>query len=367
MPSGVKNYDVSIDNGATVYTTTVGPVTSVTVTGRTASTAHQCRVRARDNAGNVSAWSTAVTVTTAASSGDTTAPTVPTGLGSSSITQTGATVSWTASTDAVGVTKYQVEVNSVVLADESTSLSRSLSGLTANTLQSVRVRAGDAAGNFSAWTTAHTFTTLSSGGGGGGTPLAAYALNEGTGTTSADAIGTRHLTVVSTAWNATGKNGAALNSSATLTTVPSNSGLQTAQRTLMFWAKSNSTSDTTSRWIVQFYISGSDTAAFGIGWIGGNLYCRGRVGGSNVNLTEAQADQTTYHHFALTYDGSTLRAYKDGVQWASSPLTGTLDAADTIRIADNASGGSTTTIDDLRFYSTALDATAIQAAMTTPV
>lgn len=42
--------------------------------------------------------------------GDTTAPTVPTGVNVSAIGATTATVSWTPSTDAVGVTGYEVEV-----------------------------------------------------------------------------------------------------------------------------------------------------------------------------------------------------------------------------------------------------------------
>ena len=54
MPSGVKNYDVSLDGGATVYTTVTAPTTSVTITGRAPETEYTCCVRARDNAGNVS-------------------------------------------------------------------------------------------------------------------------------------------------------------------------------------------------------------------------------------------------------------------------------------------------------------------------
>jgi len=363
MPSGVKNYDVSIDNGATVYTVVTAPTTAVTITGRTPSTVHQCRVRARDNAGNVSAWSTAVAVTTAASGGDTTAPTVPTGLGSSGITQTGATVAWTASTDAVGVTKYQVEVNGVTLGDESTSLSRALTGLTAATLQSVRVRAGDAAGNFSAWTTAHTFTTLSSGGGGGGTPLAAYAFNEGSGTTAADAIGSRHLTGLgsSASWASAGHTGSALAKSGGPVPVPSYAGLQTAARTLMFWAKPTTTSD---GWWVQFHITSGDTAAWGIGRIGGQLLGRARIGGSNTALTTTAPAVGTYVHVAITYDGTTFRAYLNGTQFSSQALSGTLASADEVLIFD---AGSAFEIDDLRFYPEALDATAIQAARDTPV
>lgn len=359
MPSGVKNYDVEV-NG-TIYTTTTA--TSVTVTGRTPSTGYTCRVRSRDNAGNTSAWSSSIVVTTAASGGDTTAPTVPTGLGSTSITQTSATVSWTASTDAVGVTKYQVEVNSVVLGDESTSLSRSLSSLTANTLQSVRVRAGDAAGNWSAWTTAHTFTTLAESGGGGGTPLAAYAFNEGSGTTSADAVGTRHLSGLgaSASWAASGHTGTALAKNASHVVVPTITGLQTSARTLMFWAKPTGTSD---GWWTQFYITSGDTAAWGIGRIGGSLYCRARIGGSNTNLTTTGLASGTWAHVAITYDGTTFRAYLNGTQFSSQALSGTIDTANEVRIFD---AGSAVEIDDLRLYGTALDATAIQAARDTAV
>jgi chitodextrinase len=359
----MKNYDVSRDGGATVYTTVTHPTTSVTITGATPSTGYPCCVRARDNAGNVSAWSPVVVVTTAASGGDTTAPTVPTGLAHSGVTQTGATVSWTGSTDAVGVTKYQVRVNGVTLGDESTSTSRALTGLTAGTAQSWDVRAGDAAGNWSAWATADTFNTLPSGGGGGATPAAAYGFNEGSGTTAADAIGSRTLTGLapSASWAAAGHTGSALAKSGGAVIVPNSAGLQTASRTLMFWAKPTATSD---GWWVQFYIASLDTAAFAIGRIGGQLYCRCRIGSSNTNLTTSPLAVGTYAHVAITYDGTTFRAYLNGTQFSSQALTGTIATADDARIFDP---GSAVEPDDLRFYTTALDATAIQAAMNTPV
>ena len=54
-------------------------------------------------------------VNIAAGGGDTQAPTAPTGLSSSSITQTSFTLSWNASSDNVGVTGYDVYSNGRLL------------------------------------------------------------------------------------------------------------------------------------------------------------------------------------------------------------------------------------------------------------
>ena len=89
---------------------------------------------------------------------DTTAPTVPTNLTASSITTTSATVSWTASTDNIGVTGYKIFRNGTQVGT-STSTSYGLTGLTAGTTYSITVQAYDAAGNSSASSTALSLTT----------------------------------------------------------------------------------------------------------------------------------------------------------------------------------------------------------------
>ena len=89
---------------------------------------------------------------------DTTAPTVPTNLTASSITTTSATVSWTASTDNIGVTGYKVFRNGTQVGT-STSTSYNLTGLTAGTTYSITAQAYDAAGNSSASSTALSLTT----------------------------------------------------------------------------------------------------------------------------------------------------------------------------------------------------------------
>ncbi|MFZ6010673.1 MAG: GEVED domain-containing protein [Bacteroidota bacterium] len=80
---------------------------------------------------------------------DTQAPSTPTNLAASGITQTSANLSWTASTDNVGVTGYEVRVSGV-LNGSPTGTTYSLTGLTAGTTYAVTVRAKDAAGNASA-------------------------------------------------------------------------------------------------------------------------------------------------------------------------------------------------------------------------
>jgi chitodextrinase len=89
---------------------------------------------------------------------DTTAPTVPTGLTVGTPTQTTVPLSWTASTDAVGVTGYKVRRGGTVVGTP-TGTSFTDSGLTATTGYSYTVSAVDAAGNESAQTAAVTATT----------------------------------------------------------------------------------------------------------------------------------------------------------------------------------------------------------------
>ena len=89
---------------------------------------------------------------------DTTPPSVPTNLTASNITATAFTVSWNASTDNTNVTGYRVQVGSETpLATNNLSLT--VSGRTAETDYSVRVAARDAAGNWSAYSSAITVTT----------------------------------------------------------------------------------------------------------------------------------------------------------------------------------------------------------------
>jgi chitodextrinase len=129
----------------------VGNATSNTwiYSGLTCGTSYTLGVDAVDAAGNRSSQAAVMVSTTACS--DTQAPTAPAGLSASNVTQTGAALAWTPSTDNVGVTGYDVYRNGAKVATV-TSPSSSQSGLTCGTSYTYGVVASDAAGNRSAQT-----------------------------------------------------------------------------------------------------------------------------------------------------------------------------------------------------------------------
>ena len=154
---GVDGYKI-YKNGS-LLTTTAG--TSYNVTSLSAATSYSFYVIAYDAAGNSSSQSNTVNVTTN-NAPDTQAPTAPTSLTSSNVSQTGVNLSWTASTDNVSVSEYIVYKDGVQLATTS-STAYSVTGLTANTAYSFYVKATDAAGNVSSASNTVNVTTASGG------------------------------------------------------------------------------------------------------------------------------------------------------------------------------------------------------------
>ncbi len=98
------------------------------------------------------------TVDIAAGTADTQAPTAPANLAAASITQTSLSLSWTASTDNVGVKEYRVYKNNALLGTV-TGTSINVTGLTAATSYSFYVEATDVAGNISAASNTINVTT----------------------------------------------------------------------------------------------------------------------------------------------------------------------------------------------------------------
>ncbi|MFI9172770.1 cellulase family glycosylhydrolase [Streptomyces lincolnensis] len=94
--------------------------------------------------------------------GDTQAPTAPGTPTASAVTATSATLTWPASSDNVGVTRYdvvRVDGTSETAAASSTTTSTTLTGLTADTAYTFAVYARDAAGNRSTRSATVTVTT----------------------------------------------------------------------------------------------------------------------------------------------------------------------------------------------------------------
>jgi chitodextrinase len=144
--TGVYGYEVYVD---AVLVATIGVTTMYEVTGLTASTSYDLTVKAFDGNSNTSAASTALTTSTNASS-DTIKPTTPTSLGTDSVSKSTIIISWTASTDNVAVTGYEIEIDDgggYVLDGTTASTSYSILSLTTGTSYWIRVRAYDAAGN----------------------------------------------------------------------------------------------------------------------------------------------------------------------------------------------------------------------------
>ena len=149
----VTGYDVY--RGTTKLTTVT--TTSYSVTGLTANTAYTFSVKAKDAAGNESASSNNVNVTTSQAI-DTQAPSAPGNLTASNVAQTTVSLNWTASTDNVAVTGYDVYSGTTKLTTV-TSSSYNVTGLTANTAYPFSVKAKDAANNESASSNSVTITT----------------------------------------------------------------------------------------------------------------------------------------------------------------------------------------------------------------
>jgi chitodextrinase len=152
---GIAGY--YIVRGGTTIAKTVGTGTTYSDTSVSPSTNYSYQVIAYDAANNNSALSTAANVTTP-SAPDTTAPTTPTNLNASAASSSQINLSWSASTDNIGVTGYDVYRNNAKIAT-STTTSFGDTGLTVSTSYSYYIIAKDAAGNSSSASAGASATT----------------------------------------------------------------------------------------------------------------------------------------------------------------------------------------------------------------
>jgi chitodextrinase len=163
--------------------------------------------------------------------GDTTAPSAPTGVTVMSTTASSVSLSWTASTDNVGVTGYFVYRNGTQVGTATTT-SFTDTSLSASTQYTYTVKATDAANNVSASSPSVVATTQAGGGTGGGNLSVTYHTDSdwGSGFTATVTItnrGTAAIRSWQVAWTYAGNqkitnswNGTVTQSGASVTAGP---------------------------------------------------------------------------------------------------------------------------------------------------
>jgi len=151
---GVTSYEIFKDGVFLASSAT----NAFNVTGLTQNTTYNFTVFAKDAFGNTSTVSNTANVTTT-NIIDTQAPSAIIDLLASGTTDTSTNLTWTASTDNIGVTGYDVYKNAVFLASSATN-SYNVTGLTASTAYNFTVYAKDAAGNVSTVSNTAAVTTL---------------------------------------------------------------------------------------------------------------------------------------------------------------------------------------------------------------
>ncbi|MGB7220840.1 MAG: LamG-like jellyroll fold domain-containing protein, partial [Vicinamibacterales bacterium] len=200
--------------------------------------------------------------------------------------------------------------------------------------------------------------------------VAAYAFNEGAGTTTADSSGSANNgTITSATWTTAGKFGSALrfNGTSALVTVPNSSSLAlTTRMTVEAWVMP---AVAPSGWrtilhknVDRFYLfAGSETnmPATGGTFTAGN---QNTVGPSALAVN-------VWTHLAGTFDGTTVRLYVNGAQVASQPQTTPLTTSTgSLQIGGSGYGEYFDGwIDELRIYNVALTAAQIQTDMNTAI
>jgi chitodextrinase len=152
--TGVAGYIVTRNNNIITNTT----ATNYLDVNVLASTNYSYSVLAYDAAGNVSQFSSSVSINTATSS-DTTLPSAPSDLLATTVSPSRINLSWSVASDNVGVTGYNIYRNNALVATSSINSFANI-GLSASTSYTFYVKAYDAAGNISAQSNVATATTL---------------------------------------------------------------------------------------------------------------------------------------------------------------------------------------------------------------
>ena len=366
---GVIGYRVERCQGAgcTTFVPIATPAgTTFGDTGLTASTSYRYRVKAVDAATNVSVNYSTVASATTPRAADTTPPSDVTGLTATAVSASRSPsagppppTTWASPAIASSAVRATGCTTFVQIATPSTTTSYSDAGLTTGTSYSYRVKAVDAATNLSL----NYSNTASATPSVGTTLVTAYGMNEGSGTTLADASGSGHTgTLVNgPAWVAgQATYGQALSfdgvNDAVSVANPSTLNVGTSDFTFELWVKRTILGGaqrhlfskcTATTWVTgckEFYFKATNQLTFG-------SFATGDTVSSPI------AD-TNWHHIAVTFTDATnlLNIYVDGVLATTATKALEADDASHVVTVGNLLGNNPFSglLDEVRLYSRAL-------------
>jgi hypothetical protein len=279
-------------------------------------------------------------------------------------------------TDDVGVVGVQFTLDGANLGSEDTSAPYSVSWDTTtatagtHTLTAV---AKDAAGNSTI--SAPVTSTVDNSAPPAPTPVAAYGFEEANGASVTDATGKGHTgTLTNATRTTTGKNGRALsfNGTSASVSIPDANDLDlTTGMTLEAWV--NPTNNT--GWRTAILKERPSDLAYAL-YAGGVTTPLATLTSATPGYAEAggiagSAPPTNaWTHLAGTYDGATLKLYRNGTLIVSTPWTGAITTSNgPLKLGGNAVWGEwfAGQLDDVRVYNSALTPAQIQADMNTGV
>jgi hypothetical protein len=207
-----------------------------------------------------------------------------------------------------------------------------------------------------------------------GSAISRWRLDETTGSTATDSVGTNHGTLVNgPIWQpGSGRIGGALELDGSddrvdigNMDVTGGDGL-----TIALWMRADDFGVDDARLVSKAAGTGEADHYWMLStFVGGALRVRLKAGGSTATLVSSAGVITAglWYHVAATYNGSTLRLFKDGLEIAAVGKSGTVDTNPAVPVAlgDQPQGGRPFDglLDDVFVYNTALTGAELQQLM----